>query len=128
MGHHFQTDEPRVLFYLDENEGWLKILSSQAGEIPHLENLLSQTPTGPDKENAIKHFKSALQNQQQLTSALNAALQLQQQRLEADAAEKKYYDIKVICSQDILRDQIKEVEKKYVDLKCNFMQFMSGII
>ena len=59
---------------------------------------------------------------------LNTALDQQQQRLKTDTATKYLYDIDSLCSQDILRDRIKEIEKKYLELKYNFMKFLSTII
>lgn len=129
MSRLFQSDQSRVLLYLDENAGWLKVISTQADELPVLEKILC------DKENDIEnkaaekdHFKKLLQFQHTQMQQLNTELAAQQSRLEKDAAVSSLYDIESLCSQDILRDRIKEVEQQYIELKCNFMRFMSGII
>jgi len=131
MNNLFQTDESRVHLYLDENKGWLKIIHTQANEIPVLEKLLVEKDAGMDTDDSMEgkmHFKKELTFQQEQMTQLNAALDEQQQRLENDAEKKSLYDINALCSQDILRDRIKEVEKKYIELKCNFMKFLSGVI
>lgn len=129
MNNLFQTDNSRVLLYLDENAGWLKVITSQSDEIPVLEKILSE------KENAIenkaaekRYFKSQFQQQQEQMTKLNNELSEQQDRLQKDANLRSLYDIESLCSQDILRDRIKEVEQRYIDLKCSFMRFLSDSI
>ena len=63
--------------------------------------------------------------QQEEMIQLNTALDQQQQRLKTDTAKKYLYDIDSLCSQDILRDRTKEIEKKYIELKCGFMKFLT---
>ncbi len=131
MSNLFQTDESRVLLYLNENEGWLKTISTQANEIPVLEKMLVEKEATITDDKSIEekvHFRNALIFQQDQMKQLNNELDEQQQRLEKDVAKKSLYDINALCSQDILRDRIREVEKRYIELKCNFMKFLSGVI
>ncbi len=129
MGHLFQTDQSRVLRYLDENAGWLKVISTQAEEIPELEKILHENEACIENCLAEKDlFRNQLHQQHEEMKQLNNELGEQQSRLEKNAAEKSLYDIESLCSQDILRDRIREVEQKYIELKCNFMRFMSGAI
>ncbi len=37
-------------------------------------------------------------------------------------------DVESLCSQDSLRDKLKEIENKYEELKHNFMNFLSAIL
>lgn len=129
MNHLFQSDQSRVLLYLDENAGWLKVITTQADELPVLEKILYDNEAGIENMVAEKdHFRKLLQLQHAQMQQLNSELSAQQSRLEKDAAGTSLYDIESLCSQDILRDRIREVEQKYIELKCNFMRFMSGII
>jgi hypothetical protein len=129
MSHLFQSDQSRVLLYLDENAGWLKVITTQADELPVLEKILHEKESGIEDMVAEKdHFTKLLQLQHEQMKQLNNELSAQQSRLEKDAAGTSLYDIESLCSQDILRDRIREVEGKYVELKCNFMRFMSAII
>jgi len=73
-------------------------------------------------------FNRELRMQEEEMIKLNKALIQQQERLKTDTAEKYLYDIDTLCNQDILRDRIKEIEKKYVELKCSFMKFLASTI
>jgi len=52
---------------------------------------------------------------------------IQQQRLEKDCELKDQYDVDAFCTQDILRDRIKAIEKTFIELKCNFLKYISAI-
>ena len=131
MNTLFQTDEHRVKLYLAENVGWMKILVAHNDEIPELKKMLPgekivETEARINVEKGL--FRNELTKQQEEMTKLNTALDQQQQRLKTDTATKYLYDIDSLCSQDILRDRIKEIEKKYLELKYNFMKFLSTII
>jgi len=129
MGNLFQTDQSRVLLYLDENAGWQKVITTQADEIPMLEKILCDNESCIENMVAEKsHFKTQLQQQYVQMKQLNKELTDQQNRLTEDSAKKSLYDIESLCSQDLLREKIKEVEQRYLDLKCSFMRFMSTVI
>ena len=128
MNSLYQMDKPRARLYLHENSSWLKTISNQTEEIPALEKLLAvknieSNNNQSQQENT--HFRNALLQQKEEMQQLNTALDLQQQRLKNDAEKKTLYDIDALCSQDILRDKIKEIEKKFIELKCNFMKYVS---
>lgn len=131
MSTLFQTDEQRVQLYLAENAGWMKILIAQKDEIPELKKMLptEKIVENEDRINVEKGlFTIELTKQQEEMTKLNTALDQQQQRLKIDTAKNYLYDIDSLCSQDILRDRIKEIEKKYIELKCSFMKFLATII
>jgi acyl carrier protein phosphodiesterase len=131
MSTLFQTDKQRVQLYLAENAGWMKILITQKDEIPGLKKMLrgEKTAENDDKINIEKDlFTKEWTMQQEEMILLNTALDQQQQRLKTDTAKNYLYDIDSLCSQDILRDRIKEIEKKYIELKCSFMKFLATII
>jgi hypothetical protein len=129
MSTIFQTDERRIQLYLAENAGWLKVIRAQKDELPELEKMLPGGKVVEINDSAEKKlFKREFTQQQEEMTELNKALDQQQQRLETDTATKHLYDIDTLCSQDILRDRIKEIEKKYIELKCSFMKFLATII
>ena len=131
MSTLFQTDEQRVQLYLAENAGWMKILIAQKDEIPELKKMLPTEKIVKNEEriNVEKGlFTIELTKQQEEMTKLNTELDQQQQRLKNDTAKNYLYDIDSLCSQDILRDRIKEIEKKYIELKCSFMKFLATII
>lgn len=131
MNTLFQTNQSRLVLYLNENEHWLKTIITQESEIPVLEKMLVDNEAVITDDESIEtkvHFSKELELHHQQMKQLNTELGIQQQRLEKDAAQQSLYDINALCSQDILRDRIKDVEKKYIELKCNFMKFLSGVI
>lgn len=129
MSTLFQTDERRIQLYLAENAGWLKIISAQKDELPELEKMLPGGRVIETNDSAEKKlFKKELIQQQEAMTQLNQALDVQQQRLEKDTATRHLYDIDTLCSQDILREKIREIEKKYIELKCSFMKFLAANI
>jgi hypothetical protein len=133
MKNFFQTSPSRVSLYMNENAGWQKTLEAHYNEIPALEKLLGETmlhADGPEEEEIITdvHFRQQLVKLQEDIKSLNNELNMQQLRLADDSKKQVAYDTHALCSQDILRDRIKEVEKNHIELKCNFMRFISGII
>jgi hypothetical protein len=58
---------------------------------------------------------------------LDEAIEEQKKRLLHDCDLKNQQDVDAFCTQDILRQRIKAIEKTYIDLKCNFMNYLSTI-
>ena len=120
---------------MDENKLWRKTIDSQAKELPGFRRMLKKT--GARKKLvetgnlAVKDiFNKELLLQQNEMEQLSQAIDKQQKRLKLDCeceAENKY-DIDTLCGQDILRDRIKAVEKQYIDLKCNFMNYLATLL
>ncbi len=130
MNTYFKSDAQRVKMYLDENAELQKKLHVQASEIPKLEQMLgeikTQLSTKDGTENGSdKYFRQQLSLQHKDMLHLNNELELQQKRLEEDKLNNVNYDVESLSSQDILRDKVKEIEKKYAELKHNFMNFLS---
>ena len=75
-------------------------------------------------------FRKELLVQQTQMEQLNHAIDEQQKRLAHDCESEmeNKYDIDTLCGQDILRDRIKAVEKNYIDLKCNFMNYIATLL
>jgi len=114
-----------------ENADWMKTIVAQADEIPALKKMLNDGNIDEENDKSIienELFNKELSSQQEEMTKLNAALYQQQERLKTDTARKYLYDIDSLCSQDILRDRIKEIEKKYIELKCSFMKFLASKI
>lgn len=133
MNIYFKTDAPRVQMYMNENADWQITLSSKNKEIPKLEKMLSDSlrmgALPEEKETgANSYFRQQLLLQKMQLEELNLELDMQQLRLEHDSRSDSQYDVHALCNQDILRDRIKEVEKGFVDLKCNFMKYLSSVL
>lgn len=135
MNKHVTKAPTKFRLYLDENRVWRKAIACQAKEIPAFQKMLS---TAGDKKKGAETggmgandiFSSELLLQQNEMAKLSHAIDEQQKRLLQDCkceAEHKY-DIDTLCGQDILRDRIKAVEKQYIDLKCNFINYISTLL
>jgi len=120
---------------MNENDTWRKTIASQKKEIPGFRKMLRSTgkkqtlvETGNLAINSI--FNRDLLIQQNEMERLKHDIDEQQKRLSADCeSETEHkYDIDTLCTQDILRDRIKAVEKSYIDLKCNFMNYISTLL
>ncbi len=135
MNKHVKKAPTKFRLYLDENKVWRKAIAYQSKEIPAFQKMLStagdkkkRAETGSVAANNI--FSSELLLQQNEMAKLSHAIDEQQKRLVQDCkceAEHKY-DIDTLCGQDILRDRIKAVEKQYIELKCNFMNYISTLL
>ena len=127
MNSLFQTDNQRVQMYLTENAGWLKIIVTHTKEIPVMKKLLTMSKLGEEGP-AQQLFNRDFSLQQVEMAALNSALVQQQKRLKKDTSNQQLYDIDSLCSQDILRDRIKDAERKYIELKCSYMKYLASTL
>lgn len=120
---------------MNENSSWRKAIAAQTREFPAFKKMLADA-TGEHKasetENiqAETHFLKQLALQEKKMQQINHAIDLQQKRLALDCENEgeNKYDIDTLCTQDILRERIKEIEKNYIDLKCNFMNYLSTLL
>ncbi len=127
-------NEAKYKMYLNENSGWKNTIASQVNEIPLWEEQLSKaldlsndTTCDNDDKSVGTLFCNQIHAQQQEMEQVNAAIVQQQKRLVKDCEERNKFDIEAFCTQDILRERIKQVEKMYIDLKCNFYNYLSTI-
>ena len=117
--------------FLAENAELQKKLNVQTAEIPKLEQLLGELKTqvativGIENGSSNDYFNQQLSIQHKDVLHLNKELELQQKRLEADKLNNVNYDVKSLSSQDILRDKVNEIEKKFAELKYNLMNSLS---
>jgi vacuolar-type H+-ATPase subunit I/STV1 len=132
METYFKSDPQRVNMYLEEITELEKKLHVQTAEIPKLEDLLCEVKTqvstivGIENGSINNYFKQQLSIQHNDVMHLNKELELQQKRLEADKLNNINYDVKSLSSQDILRDKVNELEKKFAALKYNLMNSLSS--
>jgi hypothetical protein len=120
-------------WYLNENEGWQQVIQMQRNEIPQLEKILTtiiyDEHTAKDKMELGKlHFGQQLEMQSKEMALLNQELDVQQKRLANDCDTDIENDIDAFCTQDILRQRIRDIEKTYLELKCNFMTYLSTVL
>lgn len=110
------------------------MISRQRGEIPILDGMITNIVEGKKemKEDMIKVFrflKNEMNQQVKHMDDLREELTKQQKYL---ITERKNtigdpYSINTFFSQKVLRERIKEVEKSFVELKCNYLNYVATI-
>ena len=122
----------KLKLFIHENNGWKQSLQVHRHEIPEMKKMLLEAFDEEEIEEeqlipAKSHFSSELITQEMELEKLTTDLDAQQERLAKDCEAHIEYDIKSYCTQDILRERIKAIEKSYIDLKCNFMNYLATI-
>lgn len=129
MKNKFVIGVEKLKLYMNENEGWRQVLQVQTNEIPTMKKMLNEImeeeQLAREEKAGKNHFNKQLAVQQNEMQQLNNELEEQQKRLAIDCETNMQYDIDAFCTQDILRERIKAIEKTYIDLKCNFMNYLS---
>jgi hypothetical protein len=123
-------DETKYRLFIQENINWQNTIKSQAGEIPGWEERLVSAlkiAGGAGMKREDSFFCSELIFQQTQMKKLEDDIEMQQNRLNKDCEIKNQYDIDAFCTQDILRERIKAIEKTYIELKCNFLNYLASI-
>ena len=135
MQTRLNLDKLKYQLFIQENRDWQHVLKAQAGEIPGWDSKLAEVKAAPenintaiDEEKVAIYFSLQLTQQQNKMVQLNEAIEVQQKRLETDCSGNPVFDIDAFCTQDILRERIKEIEKKFIDLKCSFMRYFSTAV
>jgi hypothetical protein len=127
--------DSRILeLFLKENSAWEDMISRQRGEIPVLDSMITNIVEGKKemKEDAARVFrflKNEMNKQVKHMDDLREELTKQQKYL---IAERKNtigdpYSINTFFSQKVLRERIKDVEKSFVELKCNYLNYVATI-
>ena len=123
-------------WYQDENEGWKQTIHLQANEIPKMNEILNSVirdnELSPrERETGEGHFIVQLVNKHLEMQQLDSEIGRQQERLQRISTMDKTEvmdDIDAFCTQDILRERIRNIEKSYLEMKCNFMSYLSTIL
>jgi hypothetical protein len=127
--------DSRILeLFIKENSAWEDMITRQLKEIPLLDKLITgiveeKKGTKVEMENVFRHLKNDMNKQEKHMDDLKEELHKQQLYL---ARERKShigdsYSINAFFSQKVLRERIKEVEKSFVELKCNYLNYVATI-
>lgn len=119
--------------FINENKGWQQSLEVYQQELPEIQQLLEEAGAdvsiSPEERAACNyHFREAFSQQKTAMQEVRKELDEQQKRLNVDCASNAVYDIDALCYQDIIRIRVKELQKTFVELKCNFMSFLSAAL
>ena len=133
MNTSFKMDTQKLRLYHSENSGWHKAIELQVHEIPEMEKMLKDTMIMGESEHNTdertgKHlFTEELKKQQKEMEKLNKEIEDQQNKIKVNESFDMNTCIDVFCTQDILRERIKNIEKKYLELKCNLLYYLSNL-
>lgn len=127
-------DNRIVDLFIKENDAWDDMITRQSREIPTLEKMLSQIieekkAIGDETLANVTYLKHEMHAQEKFMGELKEELARQQsylvkeRRVDADP-----YAINTVSSQNILRERIRNVEKTFIELKCNFLNYMATIL
>ncbi len=123
-----------VDLFIKENDAWDDMITRQKSEIPTLEKMLSDVimekkNIGEDALANVSFLKKEMSNQEEHMGALKEELAKQQHYLVMEKKEDgDKFAINTVSSQNILRERIRSVERTFIELKCNFLNYMATIL
>ena len=123
-----------VDLFIKENDAWDDMITRQKSEIPTKKKMLSDVVMERKNigENAlanVRFLKKEMSTQEEHMGALREELAKQQNFLVKEKkADGDEFAINTVSSQNILRERIRSVERTFIDLKCNFLNYMATIL
>jgi hypothetical protein len=123
-----------VDLFIKENDAWDDMITRQKSEIPTLEKMLSEVINekrniGEDTLANVTILKREMITQQEHMGALKEELAKQQLFLVKEKKEDgDLFAINTVSSQNILRERIRSVERTFIELKCNFLNYMATML
>ena len=118
--------------FMKENDAWDDLITRQKKEIPDLERMLSAI--FDSKENlddnmvsGINILKNEMHQQEGKMEELKEEL-AQQQFFLASESRGPAYPVHTLLSQNALRERIRNIEKKFLDIKCNYLNYLASTI
>jgi hypothetical protein len=118
---------------IKENEAWDDLLTRQGKEIPDLEKMLSDIIRekhfqGFEFNIIVGNLKQAIQDQGSSVERIKEDLAKQQFFLEKEKKKDEHgYEINTLVSQNLLRQKIRMIEKQFLDLKSNFLNYYVNV-
>lgn len=116
--------------FMKENDAWDDMITRQKREIPDLENMLSaamkyKKQTNEETATSFQQLKKEMHNQQDFMDEIKHEL-AKQQRYLANEKKVKDFPINSLLMQNALRERIRIVEKNFLDLKCNYLNYLAS--
>ena len=122
----------RILeLFMKENDAWDDMITRQSREIPDLEKMLSTVVANKpyiaeEILSSLDVLKSEMHQQETIMAAIKEELAAQQNILKHETKERQDgFAVDTLLSQNVLREKIRGVEKKFLDLKCNFLNYLA---
>jgi len=129
-----KLDTDKYRFFIFENRTWQIFLEIQTKEISYWDKLLQTALKkdgdriiSKDENNAADLYHKELLKQKSEMEKLNHDIWQQQEQLDKDCKLNIHYDIDTYRIQDILRARAKVIEISFIELKYNFMIYLSNV-
>lgn len=118
--------------FMKENDAWDDLITRHSKEIPNLENMISsifEKKKHVDEEiiSNVNVLRNEIREQGNHMISIKEAL-AQQQSYLADEKRREPFPVKTLMSQNALRERIRNVEKKFLDLKCNYLNYVASAL
>ena len=119
---------------IKENEAWDDLLTRQGKEIPDLEKMLADIIKekhfqGFEFNIIVGNLKQAILDQGSSVKSIKEDLAKQQFFLKKEKKkDESGYEINTLVSQNLLRQKIRMVEKQFLDLKSNFLNYYVNVL
>lgn len=119
--------------FIKENEAWDDMITRQTREIPDFEKMLSgiieqKKYQGAEFKDIVSKLRAAIHEQGSSMTIIKEDLAKQQHFLEKEMKIKtKGYGVNTLISQNRLRKKIRNIEKKFLDLKSNFLNYYASV-
>lgn len=123
-----------VDLFIKENDAWDDMITRQRSEIPTLEKMLNEViqekkDMGEHTLASVRLLKTEMQAQEKFMGELREELAKQQHLLVREKkADGDKFPINSVSSQNILRERIRNVERTFIELKCNFLNYMATFL
>ena len=117
--------------FMKENDAWDDLIARQSKELPQLENMLASIFKRINLDEEIIANASLLKDEMQLqeTQMLEIREHLaKQQHLLAIEQRSTSHPAHSLLSQNALREKIRDIERKFLDLKCNYLNYLATAI
>lgn len=118
--------------FMKENDAWDDLISRQCKEIPQLEQMIStifsrKKNIDEDVTASMDLLRIEMHLQQSQMSEIRQHL-AQQQDLLAVERKGDRYPVQTLMSQNALRERIRDAERKFLDLKCNYLNYLASAV
>ncbi len=118
--------------FMKENDAWDDLIARQSKELPQLENMLTSIFNRNHNldEDVIANaslLKDEMLQQEIQMQEIRAHL-AKQQDLLASERKSMSYPAHSLLSQNALREKIRDIERKFLDLKCNYLNYLATAI
>lgn len=124
----------RILeLFIKENDAWDDMIRRQKVELPILDamvtNIVADKSLKDDSSRIFRHLKQEMEEQQKSMEDLRKELEKQQLFLSSERRRNTNdpYSIDALNSQTVLRNHIRDVERNFVELKCNYLNYVATI-